>query len=222
MTPALAAAASAAAAAQAPLRMAFVYVPERRDDGGLDAHGRGRGLRPVAHPEAAGADEGPDARCSRASTHNNGNALGDGAGDHARAGAAFLTGVHCRKTAGADIKNGVSVDQIAAQQLGLADALRLARARLRGHAHRRQLRLGLLLRLHQHLSWRTRDDAAAAGDEPAAGVRAAVRRRRRAGPGRRARSGSAAARSILDFVATTPRSLQRRSAAATGASSTST
>jgi hypothetical protein len=30
----------------------------------------------------------------------------------------FLTGVHCRKTAGADIKNGVSVDQIAARQIG--------------------------------------------------------------------------------------------------------
>jgi len=50
--------------------------------------------------------------------HNNGNALGDGPGDHARAGAVFLTGVHCRKTAGADIKNGVSVDQIAARQVG--------------------------------------------------------------------------------------------------------
>jgi hypothetical protein len=31
---------------------------------------------------------------------HNGNALGDGPGDHARAGAAFLTGVHCKKTAG--------------------------------------------------------------------------------------------------------------------------
>ena len=46
-----------------------------------------------------------------------GNALGDGPGDHARAGASFLTGVHCRKTAGADIRGGVSVDQIAAANL---------------------------------------------------------------------------------------------------------
>src|SRR5262249_24672250 len=49
---------------------------------------------------------------------HNGNALGDGAGDHARAGAAFLTGVHCRKTEGADIHNGISADQIAALELG--------------------------------------------------------------------------------------------------------
>src|SRR4030095_7797344 len=48
----------------------------------------------------------------------NGNALGDGPGDHARAGAAFLTGVHCRKTEGADIHNGLSAYQIAAQVLG--------------------------------------------------------------------------------------------------------
>jgi hypothetical protein len=48
----------------------------------------------------------------------NGNALGDGAGDHARAGATWLTGVHPKKTGGADIHAGVSVDQIAARELG--------------------------------------------------------------------------------------------------------
>jgi hypothetical protein len=43
---------------------------------------------------------------------------GEGAGDHARAAGAYLTGVHPRKTEGADIRAGVSVDQIAAQALG--------------------------------------------------------------------------------------------------------
>ncbi len=50
--------------------------------------------------------------------HKNGNALGDGPGDHARAAASYLTGVHPRKTAGADIQNGISVDQVAAQHIG--------------------------------------------------------------------------------------------------------
>jgi hypothetical protein len=45
-------------------------------------------------------------------------AHGDGGGDHARAMAAFLTGAHPRKTDGTDIRNGVSVDQIAASRLG--------------------------------------------------------------------------------------------------------
>jgi len=48
----------------------------------------------------------------------NGNPLGDGPGDHARAGATFLTGVHPKKTEGADIHAGISTDQIAARFLG--------------------------------------------------------------------------------------------------------
>jgi Protein of unknown function (DUF1552) len=53
----------------------------------------------------------------------NGRALGDGPGDHARAGATWLTGVHPKKTEGADIHAGVSADQIAAKELGKATQL---------------------------------------------------------------------------------------------------
>jgi hypothetical protein len=49
---------------------------------------------------------------------DNAHAKGDGGGDHARSLACFLTGVHPRKTDGADIKNGISVDQLAAQKIG--------------------------------------------------------------------------------------------------------
>src|SRR3954471_1639531 len=42
----------------------------------------------------------------------------DGAGDHGRAGGAFLTGVRPKKTQGADFRCGVSVDQIIAQHVG--------------------------------------------------------------------------------------------------------
>lgn len=43
---------------------------------------------------------------------------GDGAGDHARASASFLTGCQARKTQGADIRVGISVDQAVAQRIG--------------------------------------------------------------------------------------------------------
>lgn len=43
---------------------------------------------------------------------------GNGGGDHARATSTFLTGCMPKKTAGADIQLGVSVDQIAAQKIG--------------------------------------------------------------------------------------------------------
>jgi hypothetical protein len=42
----------------------------------------------------------------------------DGAGDHARASGTFLTGVRVKKTAGADIHAGVSIDQLMAAQVG--------------------------------------------------------------------------------------------------------
>ncbi|HLX61020.1 MAG TPA: DUF1552 domain-containing protein [Planctomycetota bacterium] len=42
----------------------------------------------------------------------------DGAGDHARASGTFLTGVRVKKTAGADIKAGPSIDQLTASQVG--------------------------------------------------------------------------------------------------------
>ena len=43
---------------------------------------------------------------------------GEGTGDHVRAAATFLTGVHPKKTDGPDIRCGTSMDQIAAQVLG--------------------------------------------------------------------------------------------------------
>jgi hypothetical protein len=45
-----------------------------------------------------------------------GRALGDGAGDHARAGATWLTGVHPKKSE-IILRAGISADQIAAQEL---------------------------------------------------------------------------------------------------------
>jgi hypothetical protein len=55
-------------------------------------------------------------------TIHGGRALGDGPGDHAREGASFLTCAHPRKTGGADIKAGVSIDQLLASRVGAATA----------------------------------------------------------------------------------------------------
>jgi hypothetical protein len=40
------------------------------------------------------------------------------AGDHPRACTAWLTGTHAKMTSGADLKAGISADQIAAQEFG--------------------------------------------------------------------------------------------------------
>lgn len=107
----------------APRRLAFVYIPNGviqeawtpASDGSDFAFTRI--LKPLeAHRK--------DILVLSGLTHNNGRALGDGAGDHARAASSFLTGIHPKKTSGADIRLGVSVDQVAATELG--DATRFA------------------------------------------------------------------------------------------------
>jgi hypothetical protein len=50
--------------------------------------------------------------------HDAANNWGDGAGDHARSGASFLTGCHAWKTLGSRLHLGISVDQIAAREAG--------------------------------------------------------------------------------------------------------
>lgn len=112
MTPALA----APAAKKSPNRLTFVYVPNGivMEDWTPAAVGADYELTRILKPLAA--HKGDLFVLSGLNDHN-GNALGDGPGDHARAGASFLTGVHCKKTAGADIRAGISADQIAAQAL---------------------------------------------------------------------------------------------------------
>lgn len=51
-------------------------------------------------------------------TQHHARANGDGPGDHARNASAFLTGAQPRKTSGADIRAGVSIDQAVAEQIG--------------------------------------------------------------------------------------------------------
>jgi Protein of unknown function (DUF1552) len=98
-----------------PVRMAFVYVPNGivMKDWTPKATGQKYEFTRILKPLEAFRDD--IFVLSNLDSHT-GNALGDGPGDHARAGASFLTGVHCRKTAGADIRGGVSVDQIAASR----------------------------------------------------------------------------------------------------------
>ena len=102
---------------QIPVRMAFSYVPNGiiMEDWTPAAAGALKALPSILEPISEFRN---DVMLLSGLTHNNGRALGDGPGDHARAAASFLTGVHPKKTDGADIRNGISVDQVAAELLG--------------------------------------------------------------------------------------------------------
>ncbi len=109
--------AAPATGTKAKVRMAVVYVPN-----GIvmkrwtpEQSGAAYELPAILEPLA---EYRKDFLLLSGLAQNNGRALGDGPGDHARAAASYLTGVHCRKTAGADIRNGISFDQIAAQTAG--------------------------------------------------------------------------------------------------------
>ena len=106
-----------AATLQRPIRLAWVYVPNGIImDGWLpDADGKDFVMKSTMKPLEPFREH---AVVISNLTHGNAKALGDGGGDHARAGAVFLTGVHPRKTEGADIRGGISADQIAARALG--------------------------------------------------------------------------------------------------------
>jgi len=114
MRPAVASAAAASSAA--PVRLSFVYVPNgvTMADWTPAAAGKAFEYSRILKPLEAFRK---DTLVLSGLAHKNAYALGDGPGDHARAAACYLTGVHPKKTAGADIQNGMSVDQIAARRL---------------------------------------------------------------------------------------------------------
>jgi len=108
-----------AAESKAPTRLGFAYVP----CGIIDLKGEWKPATTGAGFEFASTMKSLEPYRDQllvfsGLTQNGGRALGDGPGDHARAGATWLTGVHPKKTEGADIHSGISADQIAAREFG--------------------------------------------------------------------------------------------------------
>ncbi len=114
---------ASAAATKAPTRLAFAYVPNGivMKNWTPSTTGAGFEFTSSLKPLEPLRDK---IMVLSGLSHHNAEALGDGAGDHARAGACFLTGVHPKKTAGADIQSGISADQIVAKELGDATRFR--------------------------------------------------------------------------------------------------
>ncbi len=110
------------AAPSAPLRIAFLYTPNGviMKDWTPAAEGAAYEITPTLKPIEAYRER---FSVLTGLAHHNGDALGDGAGDHARAGASWLTGTHPKKTEGADIHAGVSLDQVLAKEVGAKTSL---------------------------------------------------------------------------------------------------
>jgi hypothetical protein len=109
----------ASSAAANPRRMAFLYVPNGIDMANWTpaAEGALTTLPATLQPLASFQKE---LLVLSGLTLDKARPHGDGPGDHARAMATFLTGSQPRKTYGADIRVGISVDQLAVQKIGKA------------------------------------------------------------------------------------------------------
>ena len=100
-----------------PKRMAFIYIPNGVIQKKWNVSGEGADFK-FSHILEPLAKHREDLLILSGLAHDKARANGDGAGDHARANATFLTGCQARKTSGANIRLGISVDQVAAQKLG--------------------------------------------------------------------------------------------------------
>src|SRR5262245_18125484 len=108
----------AKAAKQAPPRLAFVYVPNGAIPSAWWPAGEGGADFALSPTLAPLANVRSQLQVISGLTDVSAEPGPDGAGDHARAGGTFLTGVRIKKTAGSDIKAGVSIDQVVANQIG--------------------------------------------------------------------------------------------------------
>ena len=137
-----------------PLRMGFTYIPngvimdEWRplETGPLKS--LPNSLKPLQNHTA-------DFQLISGLNHTKAYANGDGGGDHARANATFLTGCQARKTAGKDIKVGVSVDQIAADAIGDRTKLRSLELSCDGVRRSGKCDSGYSCAYQYNLSWKT-------------------------------------------------------------------
>ncbi|HKQ40481.1 MAG TPA: DUF1552 domain-containing protein [Verrucomicrobiae bacterium] len=200
----------AVTATGAPLRTAFLYFPNgvnlskwRPDGTGSDYI-----LNETMEPLNLLRD---DFQIISGFEHKNGWAGPDGAGDHARANATILTGMRPKKTAGSDIRLGISVDQLAAQHIGQGTRYPSLELSCDGVRKSGVCDSGYSCAYQFNLSWRSETTPVAPESNPRLvferlfGTGKSVTERQRNFELRQARQ-----KSILDFVMDDARSLQRQ------------
>ena len=103
-------------------RLAFIYIPNGAYHAAWTPQGTGREFEwsPSLQPLAPFREQ---VAVVTNLAHRQLESLGDGGGDHSRASAGWLSGVHAKRTEGADVEVGTTADQIAAREIGAATPL---------------------------------------------------------------------------------------------------
>jgi hypothetical protein len=191
----------------APRRMAFLYVPNGIDMANWTPAAEGAltelpaTLKPLAPFQK-------DLLVLSGLTLDKARPNGDGPGDHARAMAAFLTGSQPRKTHGADIRVGISVDQLAAQKIGKTTRFASLEIGCEGGKNSGNCDSGYSCAYSANLSWRNESSPVAKEVNPRL-----VFERLFSAPGKgddAARRRESYKHSILDFAGEDARNLKNR------------
>lgn len=112
----------AAAPTKPPVRLAWVFFPNGTNYDRWKIAGQGADWN--SETLSGLGDTREHVLALSGLSQMNARALGDGPGDHARSGAAFLTGVHPRKASDSKLRVGRSIDQVAAEVMGDTTRLR--------------------------------------------------------------------------------------------------
>src|SRR5438093_5265963 len=122
MVPALSAASRTAATPAR--RLGFVYIPNGAIMDQWTPVGDGKAFEFAPIMKSLDAHREQGVVVSNLASRPAEAAEGEGSGDHARASAVWLTGIHPKRTEGADVRGGKTIDQIAADELGRESQLR--------------------------------------------------------------------------------------------------
>ena len=206
---------AASGAPSAPLRMAFLFVPNGVNLAHWTPQTEGFSYRlPYILEPLANVQE--DLLVLSGLTHDKGRGNGDGPGDHARSASVFLTGAQPRKTSDANIRSGISVDQAAAQRVGRATrfaSLELGCERGRGAGN---CDSGYSCAYSSNISWASESSPVGKETNP----RLAFERLFSNGDNREGAQSLAARqslkKSVLDFIADDARKLQSKLSGADG------
>lgn len=183
-----------------PVRCLFVFSP----NGMNQQQWRPRGDGPDAKFEATLAPLQPlQSRLTvfRGLAIDAGFAHGDGPGDHARSASSYLTCAHPRKTGGADIHVGVSIDQQIAAQVGSATAFASLELGLERGAAAGICDSGYSCAYSNNVSWRTASVPVAKETEPRAVFTRLFGDPQQASDAAAAAAEARTRRSLLDLVA---------------------
>jgi hypothetical protein len=199
MSPLTARAGDAAGGGEIPRRIAFLYVPNgvHMADWTPVETGSDFRLPPTLRPLEPFRQ---DLLVLSGLKQQNASPMGDEGGDHARSLACFLTGAHPLKTDGANIRAGVSIDQVAANKIGHRTRLPSLELGIDPSAQAGSCDSGYSCAYSSNISWKSENMPMAKEIDPGLLFdRLFGSRPRDASPADRARR-ERRQRSVLDFV----------------------